>query len=70
MLYMNDIPTRDEPVVATFPDDTAIIAEGNSIEVSIEKLQSTTDKVSSLTTRWRIKINEGKLHCILILPVG
>ena len=52
LLYMNNIPSCEEAVTCTFADDTAIIAEGNSIEEVTEKLQSSTDKVSSWTKRW------------------
>ena len=45
--HTNDIPTCEEAVIATFPDNTAIIAEGNTIEEATEELQSATDKVSS-----------------------
>ena len=60
LLYTNDIPTCEEAVIATFADDTAIIAEGDTIEEATEKLQTATDKVNSWTKRWRIKLNEGK----------
>ena len=45
---------------ASFADDTAILATGNTIEESTNKLQKATDTVSNWTKRWRIKLNETK----------
>jgi hypothetical protein len=60
LLYTNDIPACKEATIATFADDTAIIAEGESIEEATGKLQSAIDKVNIWTKRWRIKLNEAK----------
>ena len=60
LLYTSDIPECEEATIATFADDTAIIAEGNSIEEATEKLQTASDKVNCWTKRWRIKLNEAK----------
>jgi hypothetical protein len=46
LLYTNDIPTSKEATLATFDDDTVIIAEGKSIEEAKGKLQSAIDKVN------------------------
>jgi hypothetical protein len=60
LLYKNDTQTCKEATIATFADDTAIIAEGDSIEEATGKLQSAIDKVNIWTKRWRIKLNEAK----------
>lgn len=60
LLYTNDIPDTEETTIATFADDTAIIAVGDSIEETTNKLQAATDKVNNWTKKWRIKLNESK----------
>lgn len=60
LLYTSDLPDMEEAVIATFADDTAIIVEGNSIEETTNNLQIATDKISTWTKKWRIRLNEVK----------
>ena len=60
LLHTSDLPTFEQNVVATFADDTAILAIGNNKAESTEKLKSAITKVRSWTRKWRIKINETK----------
>jgi hypothetical protein len=46
--------------MATFVDDTAVMAIGEIIESSTRKLQSVVNKVAIWTRKWRIKLNESK----------
>ena len=46
--------------MATFADDTTIMAVGDSVEEATEKLQRTVDKINNWTTKWLIKLNEAK----------
>ena len=46
--------------MATFADDTAIMAVGESFEEATEKLQRAVDKVNNWTRKWLIKLNETK----------
>ena len=60
LLYTRDMPTFEKNIVATFADDTAIMAIGNNNTESTEKLQAAITKVQSWTRIWRIKLNEAK----------
>jgi len=46
--------------VATFADDTAVIAVGGSLEEATEKLQRAVDKITNWIRKWLIKLNEPK----------
>jgi hypothetical protein len=60
LLYTRDLPITDEGTVATFADDTAIMAIGKNVKEATEKLQKATNEISNWTKRWRIKLNETK----------
>lgn len=60
LLYIRDLPECGGTVMATFADDTSILARGHSIEESANKLQSAIDQVNTWTKKWRIKLNESK----------
>lgn len=60
LLYTNDLPTLEQNTVATFADDTAIMAVGENNTVSTRKLQVAVNKVQEWTKKWRIKLNENK----------
>ena len=60
LLYTCDIPTIEIGTVATFADDTAILAVEEKIEDATEKLQTSVNKIHEWTRRWRIKLNEIK----------
>jgi hypothetical protein len=51
LLYINDMPTTSNSTMATFPDDTAVMAIGQTVESSTRKLQSTVNKVSIWTKK-------------------
>jgi hypothetical protein len=46
--------------MATFADDTAVMAIGETVDISTRKLQSTVNKVAIWTRKWQIKLNESK----------
>jgi hypothetical protein len=46
--------------VATFADDTAIMAVGGDVQDATNKLQRAADEISSWTDQWLIKLNGGK----------
>lgn len=60
LLYINDVPKTTNCTIATFADDTAVMATGNSIEESTRKLQQAADNIATWTYKWRIKLNETK----------
>jgi hypothetical protein len=46
--------------MATFADDTAVMAIGETVDISIRKLQSAVNTAAIWTRKWRIKPNESK----------
>jgi hypothetical protein len=46
---MNDVPTTSNSTMATFADDTAVMAIGETVEASIRNLQSSVNKVAIWT---------------------
>lgn len=60
LLYTSDLPQFQEITVATFADDTAIMAVGSNVGEATNKLQKASDKLYLWTKRWKIKLNELK----------
>lgn len=60
LLYTRDIPEDNSIMMATFADDTAILAVDDTVEEATNKLQMALNKVKNWTQRWRIKLNETK----------
>lgn len=60
LLYTRDIPKEDDTILATFADDTAILAVGKTVEETTAKLQTALNKVNEWTREWRIALNETK----------
>lgn len=60
LLYTSDLPTLENNTVATFADDTAILAVGKDNEESTQNLKLTVNQIHSWTKQWRIKLNEVK----------
>lgn len=60
VLYTSDIPIPDSGTIATFADDTCILATGNDEIESTRHLQEYINRVAEWTFQWRIKLNESK----------
>ena len=60
LLYTNDIPDTGITDIATFADDTALLAVGYTTKETTSKLQQTVNEVSEWTKNWGIKLNEAK----------
>jgi hypothetical protein len=57
------MPATLNSTMATFVDDTAVMAIGETAENSTRKLQSSVNKVTMWTREWQIKLRESKsLH--------
>jgi hypothetical protein len=46
--------------MATFADNTAVMAVWETVDISTRKLQSAVNKVAIWTRKWRIRLNESK----------
>lgn len=60
LLYTCDIPELENNTIATFADDTAIMATGSSHREAVEKVQLAVNKIYDWTQKWKIKLNESK----------
>jgi hypothetical protein len=61
LVYTSDIPQPEGTTVATFANDTAIMAVGGDVQDATNKLQRAADEISNWTDQWLIKLNGGKL---------
>ncbi|CAG9828874.1 unnamed protein product [Diabrotica balteata] len=53
-------PELEQNTIATFADDTAILAIRDTSEEATDKLQLSVNKIHNWTRKWRIKLNETK----------
>lgn len=60
LLYTKDIPQDVVTTMATFANDTAILAVGDTVEEATYNLQSAVNKISVWTKKWRIQLNGSK----------
>ena len=60
LIYTSDLPVMENIKVATFADDTALMATGRDINESTSKLQGANDSISNWCKSWKIKLNENK----------
>lgn len=59
-LYTSDLPTSNNITLATFADDTAIMASDVNPIIASKKLQSYLNKLQTWLNIWRIKVNSSK----------
>jgi hypothetical protein len=57
LLYTSDLPNLENNTVATFAEDTAILAVESSNEEATEKPQIAIDQMQKWTKKWRIHLN-------------
>jgi len=60
LIYTSDLPQPEGTTVATFADDTAIMAVRGEVEEATDKLQRVADEINNWTRQWLIKLNEDK----------
>lgn len=60
LLYTCDIPEMKNNFIATFADDTAIMAIGVTHKEAVDKVQIAVNSITNWTKKWRIKLNESK----------
>ena len=59
-IFTSDMPTRNDTMVATYADDTAILAMGNTPESAAALVQHHLLALEGWLKKWRIKINIEK----------
>jgi hypothetical protein len=57
LLYTSDLPELENSTVATFADDSAILAVGTECT---GKLQTAMNQIQTWTKKWNIQLNENK----------
>jgi len=60
LLFTADIPTRHDTIIATFADDTAILASNPEPYLATQILQQHLDHLAVWLRTWRITVNETK----------
>lgn len=60
MIFTADIPTTRLTTVATYADDTAIIASHTNPQRASPNLQANLNKIEEWLQKWKIKANETK----------
>ena len=60
LMYISDIPTGPNVVLATFADDTALLSHHENLQVASNNLQDALNDLQDWLKKWRIKVNENK----------
>jgi hypothetical protein len=58
LLYMVDLPTTNNTTIATFADDTALLAINSDLALASQQLQYHLDLLQEWCDKWKIKINQ------------
>ena len=60
LLYTCDIPQAESVTIATFADDIACLAVGNTIEQATSRLQTACNQITEWSEKW--KNHKDDLH--------
>jgi hypothetical protein len=60
LLYTADLPTTNNTTIATFADDTALLATNSDPALTTQQLQYHLDLLQEWSDTWKIKINQTK----------
>jgi hypothetical protein len=60
LLYMADLPTTNNTTIATFADDTALLATNSGPALASQQLQYNLDLLQEWHYKWKIKIKQIK----------
>ena len=70
-IFTADLPVSDQTLIATYADDTAILASHTDPIIAGRHLQQHLDKLEHWLKRWRIRANESKsTHITFTLRSG
>lgn len=60
LIFTADLPTTNNTTIATFADDTALVAVNNDPVVASQRLQHHLNLLQHWFSKWKIKINQTK----------
>ena len=60
LLYTSDLLVRKQATIATFADDTAIMASHENPKIATKNCQESVNQIQEWLRTWRIKVNEQK----------
>jgi hypothetical protein len=60
LLYTADLPTTNNTTIATFADDTALLATNSDPALASQQLQYHLDLQQGWSYKWKMKINQRK----------
>ncbi|GBM94115.1 putative RNA-directed DNA polymerase from transposon BS [Araneus ventricosus] len=64
-IYTSDFPKTNQIMNCFFADDTAILAQGSTINYVIHTLQKGLNNIEKWCTLWRVAINTDKTHAVM-----
>ena len=60
VVFTADIPTRNDTIIVTFADDTALMASNEDPLAASQSLQTRLTQPEAWLSDWRVKVNETK----------
>lgn len=60
LLYTSDIPTTSHTEIATYADDTTVLASNTDPIIASKHLQDNLNEIHIWLSKWKIKVNETK----------
>jgi hypothetical protein len=60
LIFIADLPTTDHTTIATFADDTGLLAIHSDPTVASQKLQIHLDFLHDWFVTWKIQVNQAK----------
>ncbi|GBN70038.1 putative RNA-directed DNA polymerase from transposon BS [Araneus ventricosus] len=64
-IYTSDFPKTNQIMNCFFPDDTAILAQGSTINYVIHTLQKGLNNIEKWCTLWHVAIKTDKTHAVM-----
>jgi hypothetical protein len=62
LIFTADIPTRNNTIIATFADGTAIMASNENPQTASLSLQTHLNQLEAWLSNWRIKLTKPNQH--------
>lgn len=65
LLYVNEMPVQTRTSLACFADDTASYTSSEEMDLIVDRLQLSLDRLHEYFTKWKLKLNEAKTEAIM-----